>query len=359
MFFIDVTSSFLQSIYFSHQTATMGRKGDLKTSEKETIIKLLGRGSKTIDISKQLKRDHRTIKAFVADSQHSRTRCDKGKMRTIKSRQITVLKRAVANNPLSTSRKVFSEAGVDGVSKTTRWRTLQQIATVRTAQKRPVLKGRHKKERIKWAVRYMKTDFSTVLFTDECRATMDGPDGFSRGWCLDGLDVPVRLKRQQGGGGVMFWAGLLGNRVVGPFRVPEGVKLNACSYKQFLADNFLPWLNTQQSQLQESIVFMQDNAPSHNSRLAKGFLEEHGFVDERYMEWPAASPDLNPIENYWAAVKAELYAGGRQFITKDALWNGILEACAAVDPTLPKTLTKSVDSRLVSVLQKHGNYISK
>ena len=45
-----------------------------------------------------------------------------------------------------------------------------------------------------------------IIFTDECRATLDGPDGFPRGWILNKLDTSVRLRREQGGGGVMFWA---------------------------------------------------------------------------------------------------------------------------------------------------------
>ena len=46
----------------------------------------------------------------------------------------------------------------------------------------------------------MKTDFQTVLFTDECRTTLDGPDGWSRGWLARGAQKPIRLRRQQGGG---------------------------------------------------------------------------------------------------------------------------------------------------------------
>ena len=71
----------------------------------------------------------------------------------------------------------------------------------------------------------MKIDFETVLFTDECRATLDGPDGWCRGWLVNGTDKPSRARRQQGGGGVMFWAALIGNEVVGPFRVPDGLKM--------------------------------------------------------------------------------------------------------------------------------------
>ncbi len=68
-----------------------------------------------------------------------------------------------------------------------------------------------------WAEQYLKQDFSNVIFTNECRATLDGPDGFCRGWILDGLDIRARLRRQQGGGALRFWAGLYGSTMVGPF----------------------------------------------------------------------------------------------------------------------------------------------
>ena len=61
---------------------------------------------------------------------------------------------------------------------------------------------------LQWAQKYMKTNFQTVWFTDECRATLDGPDGWSSGQLVDGHYVPIRLRRQQGGSGVMFWAGI-------------------------------------------------------------------------------------------------------------------------------------------------------
>ena len=61
----------------------------------------------------------------------------------------------------------------------------------------------------------MKINFSNVIFTDECRASLDGPDGFSRGWCRNGIQAPDRFKRQQGGGGVMFWAALHNNMLIG------------------------------------------------------------------------------------------------------------------------------------------------
>ena len=36
-------------------------------------------------------------------------------------------------------------------------------------------------------------------------------------------------------------------------------------------------------------------------------LSDCGFVGPNLLDWPVASPELNPIENYWSALKKELW----------------------------------------------------
>ena len=55
-----------------------------------------------------------------------------------------------------------------------------------------------------------------VLFTDDTRATLDVPDGWGKGW----VGNNIRFRRQQGEGGFMIWAGIIGDELVGPVRVP-------------------------------------------------------------------------------------------------------------------------------------------
>ena len=44
-------------------------------------------------------------------------------------------------------------------------------------------------------------------------------------------------------------------------------------------------------------TLLQDNDPKHTARKVKEFLEEHKVKVIQPKEWPANSPDLNPIEN--------------------------------------------------------------
>ena len=294
----------------------MGRDKDLNDEEKREIIKELAKSTPLENIAKKINRHLVTVKRFVHDPMKKRkTRSDRGILKSMTKRDLDNLKRNLRKVPGAISKRIFQESGLTGIPKTTQNRILGQIVKHKASKKRPPLSSRHKDLRLNWARKYMKSDIKYVLFTDESQATLDGPDGWAKGWVINGDQAPVRRRRQQGEGGVMIWAGIIGDDLIGPVRVPQGVKLSSATYCQFLKNVLESWLEEVPLTPLKKVVFMHDNAPYHAAKATIKCLEGLGFKDKTLMVWPPNSPDINPIENLWAIIKQRVYADGKLFST--------------------------------------------
>ena len=221
----------------------MGKQKDLKDSEMKKITHLLGLGRSTLEISKIIKRDHRTIKKYVYKGKTKRKDPKRGHLKKLKERDIRKIKTQVRKTPHLSSRSIFESAGIKNISKTLRCKALKTISKVKSPKKEPPLSEINKNKRLLWAETYKKIDFSKVLWTDECRVTLDGPDGWFKGWVLNDTPVKTKIRRQQGGGGIMIWAVIIDDQIVGPYRLPKVVKLTAVFYCQFLGKYLVPFLD--------------------------------------------------------------------------------------------------------------------
>ena len=52
-----------------------------------------------------------------------------------------------------------------------------------------------------------------------------------------------------------------------------------------------------------TFTFMEDNDPKHTARIVKALFSVENM---HVLDWPAPSPNLNPIENLWADVERDL-----------------------------------------------------
>ena len=81
----------------------------------------------------------------------------------------------------------------------------------------------------------------------------------------------------------MFWAGLHGNTIVGPFRVEQGVKLNSQNHCNFLSQNFMLSYQRLSDQDKETLILMQDNAPSHTFKYSRAWFSDNVIGGSKLM----------------------------------------------------------------------------
>ena len=155
----------------------------------------------------------------------------------------------------------------------------------------------------------------------------------------------VNAKSQNEGVRVMFW-GCFSKHEMGPLVAVDGI-LNGEKYKELLEKHLLPIFENSDRQL----IFMQDNAPIHKSKLVTEFLADHGIPT---IELPAQSPDLNPIENIWAILKAKRARQKSTPKTRRDLIDQMTELWANFEIDFRQNLSNSLPKRLSEVIKNKG-----
>lgn len=127
----------------------------------------------------------------------------------------------------------------------------------------------------------------------------------------------------------------------------------ARSYQKALSEGLLPIYDGTRR-------FQQDNARVHNFGGTPEWLHQHGI---EYIDWPPHSPDLNPIEHMWAALKRkirelfphlELLQGNEE--SKAEFIECLKTAWAAIPDSFVRKLMQSIPQRLTAVRRARGWY---
>lgn len=149
-----------------------------------------------------------------------------------------------------------------------------------------------------------------IIFSDEHVVTAN--DNTSKTcWAMKRSQVPTRQQKSKYNSiNFMFWAAI-GYNYKSPIiwmdfdddeETPKSTTLTQTRYRNFILQRIREKLTNKRT------IFMQDGARPHTGKVPVQWLEQNKVTWIR--DWPANSPDLNPIEEIWKEVNRELAERG-------------------------------------------------
>ncbi|CDQ78348.1 unnamed protein product [Oncorhynchus mykiss] len=209
-----------------------------------------------------------------------------------------------------------------------------QVGVVLTAQHRA---GRlaFAREHQDWQICHWRP----VLFTDESRFTLSTCDRRDRVWRRRGehsAACNILQHDRFGGGSVMVWGGIsLGRRTA--LHVLARGSLTAIRYRdEILRLLVRPYAGA----VGPGFLLMQDK-----------FLQEEGI---NAIDWPARSPDLNPIEHIWDIMSHSIHQHAPQ--TVQELADALVQVWEEIPQETIRHFIRSMPRRCREVIQAHGGH---
>ncbi len=239
------------------------------------------------------------------------------------NRDNRTLERIVKQNPFKNVGEIHKEWTAAGVSasRTTTHRRMQDMGfSCRIPCVKPLLNNRQRQKRLAWAKDkkdWTAAEWSKVMFSDESKFCISFGNQGPRVWRKRGEAQNPRCLRSsvKFPQSVMVW-GAMSSAGVGPLCFLRSM-VNTAVYQEVLATS--TW------------------------------FKDHGIP---VLNWPANSPDLNPIENLWGIVKRKMrYARPNN---AEELKATIRATWALITPEQCHRLIDSMPRRIAAVIQAKG-----
>lgn len=326
-------------------------RGKFLTDEEKISIRIYKeKGDSNRDIARKIKRSEKVIRNYLKlGVKYGHRKKTKGNTK-LSRRQVGQIKIEATKKRLN-SAQIVEKLNLP-VTKQHVARVLRGYGDVKwkKMKSKPRLTPVHKHKRLDFARNHLQwtDEWKKVIFSDEKKFNLDGPDCYSCYWHdLKATEV-TRAKRNFGGGSVMVWGAFYyGGKLPICFIT---TRMNSKDYTEVLEDVLLTFLDEHSD---EEFIFQQDNAAIHASRETTRWFAERNI---EIMSWPPCSPDCNPIENLWGFLASKVYANNKQYNTVLELKLAIKAAWTEIEPNYLKDLVNSMFNRVFEVTKQQGGH---
>lgn len=338
---------------------------DTSSEEAAQVDALLQQGISQREVARRLNLSQsavsRVYRRFQETGSYSR-RPDTSRRRLTSERDDRfIVSTSLRNRHLtgvSVQQQLREVRGVSVSQWTVRRRLREANLIPRRPARGPKLTTAHRQARLEFArehINWSAEQWRSVLFTDECRVCLHGSDRRARVYRRPGERFAQCCFAETvsfGGGSCMMWAGISLEGKTELVFIPGGGRgggLTAARYvEDILLDHVLPY----EGYTEDGFLLMHDNARCHTARITRQFMDEVGI---QTMDWPALSPDLNPIEHLWDELKRKVRARNPAPASIGELKTALEEEWERLPQKLvKKKLIRSMKNRLRSVIQARG-----
>lgn len=215
----------------------------------------------------------------------------------------------------------------------------------------PLLSQYNQTERLNFANTYIvwsEEHWRRVIFHDERRFNLDGPDGFSY-YFHDLRNYERTLSQRPRGNSVYIYLMIC---------VGGAIHLEVSSAKQ-RPESCIEAIMRERPNIVSKLggntefVLQDHNWMSHALPTAQELLNAEGLKTQK---WPTIAHDLNIMENIWGWLIREVFDGGRKFSRKDDLIFRIKEAWSRLPLDLITNLYSTLPERITELYYTQGVY---
>ncbi|GFV51420.1 transposable element Tc3 transposase [Trichonephila clavipes] len=160
----------------------------------------------------------------------------------------------------------------------------------------------------------------------------------------------IKERHHYGGPGVLVWGGIMLNGRTEFHIFDRGSVIG----NRYCEEVLLPHVRLFRGAIGPDFIFMDDNSRPHRTLAVEELLESE---DVTQMDWPAYSPDLNPIEHVWNALERRIAPRLRHPENTQQLKQMLIEEWALLPQEMLHQLVLSMRRRYEATIAVRGGHI--